>query len=115
VDDDEQLWAGAGQARAVECGAAVSVSGGCGGAEAGDPDAKCPADASEPVEAVSVPGRWLAGIFFVFLFVVSELGRCEADAAGWVAGCRKLRCEQLEFELVGVLEFEWGSAVGFAG
>jgi hypothetical protein len=106
-DDDVELPWSAGPARAVECGTAVSISGGC--AKAGDAEyterckcARCTAGSEEPVAAVSVSGRAAGGIFFLFKF-----GGCEAGAAWRIAGCGELGSEQFELQFgLGLLELE---------
>jgi hypothetical protein len=73
-DDDVELSGGAGSAGAVECGAAVSVSGGVGGSEAGDAGwaecsgcGGCSAGSEESGAAVSVPRRAAGRFLFEFV------------------------------------------------
>lgn len=104
-EDELELPDGAGSAGAFECGAAVSVSGGSAGCEAGDNsvDTECSGSAGsgKPVAAVSVSGG------LVFVQFVFEFRRCEAGTAGGIERCGQLgKLEQLEF--VGVFELELG-------
>jgi hypothetical protein len=105
-DDELELPDGAGPAGAIECVAAVPVSGRVGGAEAGRAKyaecsgrcecARCSAGSEESVAAVSVSGRAAFGIVFI---EHAEFGGCEAGTAGRIAGCGELGGEQFEFEL----------------
>lgn len=95
VDDNVELSYGAGCTGAVECGAAISVSRRAADSEGGFSNSggyaeysECSAGPKECGAAISVSGRTADRYFFVL-----ELWRCEASAAGRIAGFWELGVE----------------------